>query len=120
MKVESVMPYTAVILTALAAAIGVIMATIRWRDKRPSLAFVVAHVVLAVTGLALLIAALTRDELPRLGLYSAVAFCAAALGGLVLLLPARLRGAMPKKLHIAGHGLIAVSAFVLLLLAVFG
>lgn len=111
---------TSVVFLGLAATVGVFMATMYWREKRPSLAFAIIHVGLAVLGLAVLVAALTRNDLPRLGLYSAIAFGAAGLGGGVLLLPARLRGAMPKKLFIAAHGLIAASGFVLLLLAVFG
>jgi hypothetical protein len=117
---EGVVPITATVLIALAATVGVFMATMHWREKRPSLALAVIHVGFAVAGLAVLVVALTRNDLPPLGLYSAIAFGGAALGGLVLLLPARLRGVMPKKLFIAAHGLIAVSAFVLLLLAVIG
>lgn len=115
-----VLALLSILLLALAATVGVIMATMHWRQKRPSLAFAVIHVGLALAGLAVLVAALTRNDLPLLGLYSAIAFGAAALGGVVLLLPARLRGVTPKKLFIAGHGLIAASAFVLLLLAVIG
>lgn len=110
----------ALVLLAIAATLGVIMASLHWREKRPSLAFVVIHVGVAVAGLAVLIAAITRDELPRMAMYSAITFGIAALGGGLLLLPARLRGADPKKLFIAAHGLIAASAFLLLLLAVFG
>lgn len=114
------MPTTAVVFIALASTVGVFMATMHWREKRPSLAFAIIHVGLAVAGLAVLVAALIRNDLPPLGLYSAIAFGVAALGGVVLLLPARLRGLMPKKLFVAAHGLIAASAFGLLLLAVIG
>ncbi len=105
-------------LLATAAIVGVIMASVHWREKLPSLAFVVIHVGLAVAGVAVLVAALTRHDLPPLGVYSAIAFGAAALGGVVLLLPARVRGVVPRKLFIAGHGLIAAGAFALLVVAV--
>lgn len=104
-------------LFALAAIIGVAMAALHFRGQTPPRPILAAlHGLFAAAGLVLLMLAVL---LTGAGTAAGVAlglFLLAALGGFALL-ALHLRGrALPNGL-ILGHGLLAVVAFVILLVA---
>jgi hypothetical protein len=109
----------AIILFALAAVAGLSMAVMHFRGQtppRPMLAAV--HGIFAASGLAVLLIAIIQAAT---GGMPAIAFCLfllAALGGFALLSYHLRRRALPNGLVI-GHALIAVTAFVMLLAAVY-
>jgi hypothetical protein len=111
----------AVIALALAAVGGLTLAVIRLRGAPwPPLWMALGHGVVAAAGLALLIYAAISTEIPGLAQVALAIFVLAALGGALLLLGFHLRSkALPIPL-VLGHGLIAATAFVLLLLSYFG
>jgi hypothetical protein len=77
------------------------------------------HGAVAATGLALLIYAAATTGLPGLGQVALGLFVLAALGGATLFVGFHLREqALPIPL-VLGHGLLALTALVLLLIAFF-
>jgi hypothetical protein len=108
---------TAVVLFAVTAVGGLIMAGIRFSGPNPPTWLAMLHGFLAAAPLTLLIYAACTIGLPPLANLATVLFVIAALGGVVLnlnyhwkLLP------LPKWLVLV-HGLVAVVGFVLLLAA---
>lgn len=108
----------AAILLGLAALGGLTMAIIRLRGApQPPTWLALVHGVVAATGLGMLIYHAATAGVPQLAQYAIGAFVLAALGGSVLFFGFHLaRKALPIPLVI-GHGLIAVTGFVLLLLS---
>jgi hypothetical protein len=108
----------AIILFALAAAGGATLAYMRIVKKDVNLPLAIGHGILAATGLVLLIMTVVRTG--GTGLTAAlIAFLAAAIGGFVLLsFHLRMRP-MPVPLVLV-HGGVAVTAFVILLITLFG
>jgi hypothetical protein len=108
----------AVILFALAAVAGLTMAIGHFRGRTPPPTPLAAlHGALAASGLLALLTAVVQGARGT----SAIALClflVAALGGFTLLLGFHLRGRKLPNVMVAGHGLLAVSAFVVLLVAV--
>lgn len=109
----------AIALFALAAVAGLSMAIGHFRGRTPPKPLIAAlHGVFAASGLLLLLFAVIRAGT---GGYAAIALCLfllAALGGFTLL-SFHLRGKKLPNVLVAGHGLLAVSAFIVLLAAVF-
>ncbi len=105
----------AVVLFALAAIGGIILAGLHLRARPVSMAVVVLHGLLAAAGLVVLIVAIATLQLPALAVAALVLFLIAALGGF-LLLAWHLRKQPLKRPLIFGHGLLAVIGFVLLLI----
>ena len=111
----------AAILFGLAALGGLVMAFIRWSGTpRPPDWLAMAHGLLAAAGLTLLVHAALTVGVPVLAQASLGLFVLAALGGVVINLRYHAKQlALPKGL-IVGHALLAVVAYGLLLLALFG
>ncbi|TWI05810.1 hypothetical protein IP90_00066 [Luteimonas cucumeris] len=111
----------AAILFGLAAAGGLIMAFIRWGGApRPPDWLAMGHGLLAAAGLTLLIQAACTTGLPVLGQAALGLFVIAALGGAFINLRYHARQLPLPKAWVVVHALLAVTAFVLLLAAVFG
>jgi hypothetical protein len=115
------MSKTAVVLLALAAVGGLIMAVIRFRGAdRPPTLFVMGHGLLAAAALTLLLYAAATVGLPQMALAATgLLLVVAAVGaGLNLLYHSKM---LPiPKAPIVIHALVGATAFVLLLLAVMG
>jgi hypothetical protein len=110
----------AVIVLALAAIGGLTLATIRLRGAPwPPLWLALVHGVVAATGVGILIYAALSTGIPQLAIASLVVFALAALGGATLLLGFHLRSKALPIPFVLGHGLIAITAYVLLLIAYF-
>lgn len=108
----------AAILFAAAIAGGVMMTVLRLRGrKRPPNWLALLHGIGAGAGLVVLLIAALGPGIPGWGRISLAVFLLTALGGFGLL-SYHMRGrALPVSL-IAVHGVVAVVAFVLLLLAI--
>lgn len=110
---------TAIVLFAIAALGGLIMAVLHFRGRTPPpLALAILHGVLAASGLIVLLLAVLKTGLGGASALALGLFLIAALGGFGLL-SLHLRGrALPNGL-VVGHGLLAVGGFLVLLAAVF-
>lgn len=107
----------AIVLFALAAVGGLTLAYTRIVKKDVNLPVAIAHGILAATGLVVLIIAVTK--MGGTGLTaSLVVFLIAAVGGFTLLSYHLRMRPMPVPLVLV-HGAVAVTAFVILLIAVF-
>ena len=112
---------SAAIVLALAAVGGLTMAVIRLRGAPwPPLWMAHIHGLIAATGVALLIYAASTTGIPRLAQIALVIFILAALGGATLVLAFHRQGKPLPIPIVIGHGLIAVTGYVLLLLSYFG
>jgi hypothetical protein len=110
----------AVIVLVLAAVGGLTLAVIRLRGAPwPPLWLALVHGAVAATGVGLLIYAAVSPGIPTLAQVALGIFILAALGGATLLLGFHMRSkALPIPL-VLGHGLIAATGLVLLLLSYF-
>jgi hypothetical protein len=110
----------AVVLFAVAAVGGLVMAVQRFRGRpQPPLALALVHGGLAAAGLVVLIAVVAKGG-ASLAVVSLVLFAVAALGGFYLFLGQHLRKKALSVPVVAVHAVVAVTAFVLLLVAVSG
>lgn len=110
--------WTAIVLFALAAAGGLILAGVRLSGERnPPAWLAMLHGLLAAAGLTLLLFAAFTVGLPQLAMWGLVLLIVAALGGLFLNLGYQEKGVLLPKGIIYVHALIAVVGFVLLLIA---
>ena len=110
----------ALIVLLLAAIGGATLAAIRLGGAPwPPLWLALVHGAVAATGVGVLIYAALTTELPQLAIASLVVFVLAALGGATLLLGFHLRGKALPIPFVIGHGLIAITGYVLLLIAYF-
>lgn len=109
---------TAIVLFAIAAVGGLSMAVLHFRGKTPPPTLLAAvHGLLAASGLVVLLLAVLKIGMSGTPAIALGLFLLAALGGFALL-SFHLRGrALPNGL-VAGHGLLAVAAFLVLLTAV--
>jgi hypothetical protein len=111
----------ATIVLALAAIGGVTLAVIRFRGAPwPPLWMALGHGAVAATGVGLLAYAAATQGVPVLAKVALAIFVLAAVGGAVLLLGFHLRSKPLPLPFVIGHGLIAATGFVLLLLSLFG
>jgi len=109
---------TAVVLLAIAALGGVVMAAIRFgREGMPPAWLAMLHGFLVASALTLLIYAAATVGVPGLALGAIVLFVLAALGGLVLNLSYQWKGLLLPKGLLVGHALTAVVGFVMLAIA---
>jgi hypothetical protein len=112
---------TAAIVLTLAALGGLILAGIRLGGAPwPPLWLALGHGAVAALGVGLLIYAAVSPGIPGLAQVALGIFILAALGGAVLLLGFHLRSKALPIPFVLGHGLIAATGLVLLLLSVFG
>lgn len=111
------MLWFALVMFAVAAVGGVIMAVSHFRGNNPAVPLAATHGALAATGVGVLIAAAMAVGATPLLLASLGLFGLAAIGGLTLVSFHFRRRTLPDFLVIA-HGGAAVIGFVLLLLAI--
>lgn len=111
------MIYGSIILFALAAVLGLIIADAIFKGKETPKPVVYAHGAIAATGLVILViyALQNPDHFP---LVSLIIFVVAALGGFYLFANDMKKKPGPKAVVII-HALAAVTAFTLLLLFAF-
>lgn len=107
----------ALVLFALAAVGGLVMAGIRLSGRPyPPLALAVVHGAAAASGLVALIVAVADAEAPTGAKLALALFLGAAVGGFVLFSHHLRKIALPIWLVVV-HALVAVIAFVLLVTA---
>lgn len=107
----------ALVLFALAALGGIVMAVIRFRGKpQPPMAVALLHGALAAAGLIALIVAV-KGAAPPAATTALILFLVAAAGGFVLFFRHLQKVALPIWLVVV-HALVAVVAFVTLLVSV--
>jgi hypothetical protein len=105
----------ALVLFALAAVGGVVMALQRFRGRpQPTLGIALVHGAAAAAGLVALVWIVAGAEAPSLAQAALGLFLAAALGGFALFAMHLRKSALPVWL-VAVHGLVAVIAFAALL-----
>lgn len=110
----------AAIFFALAALGGLTMATMRAAGTpRPPTWLALGHGAIAAAGLVTLIYTAATQTLPTAALVALGCFVLAALGGATIFLLFHVRGKPLPMPLVIGHGLIAVTAFVLLLVGIF-
>lgn len=105
-----------IILFAVAAVGGVTMAVLRLRERPIPMALALAHGVLAATALMMLLVVALGPGGTGLGRTALVIFVVAALGGFYLF-SHHVRGRNLPIPVVVIHGLVAVAAFVTLLVA---
>jgi len=111
----------ALVVLALAALGGLTLAAIRLSGKPwPPIWMVHGHGLVAATGVGLVIYAAATAGLPTLALVALGIFVLAALGGLTLFLMFHQAGKPLPIPLVLGHGAIAVTGYVLLLVSYFG
>jgi len=109
---------SAVVLLAIAALGGVVMAAIRFaRDGQPPAWLAMLHGFLVAAALTLLIYAAATVGVPGLALAAIVLFALAGAGGVVMNLHYHLKGLLLPKGLLVGHALLAVVGFILLVIA---
>lgn len=108
----------AAIVLGLAALGGLTLAIIRLRGAPwPPTWLALGHGAVAATGVGLLIYAAFTSVIPDLAKVALGIFLLAAVGGAVLFLGFHLKSKPLPIPFVIGHGLIAVTGFVLLLLS---
>lgn len=105
----------ATILFAVAALGGLVLASLHFAGKPLPLALAVVHGLLAATALILFIISAATATASTLTVVSIALFVVAALGGIVLI-SFHLRGRRLPSTLVVIHALVAVAAFVLLLI----
>lgn len=104
----------ALVLFALAAIGGVILAVIRFRGQPyPPLGLALVHGGAAAAGLVALIVAVAPGEAPSLATTALVVFLVAAAGGFFLFFQHLKKVALPIWLVVV-HALLAVAGFLML------
>jgi hypothetical protein len=109
---------TTIILFGLAAVLGLVLITKVFKDEETPKAMVYSHGAAAAVALVLLIIAYINQG-GTLLMTSVLVFIVAALGGFVMFGKDISDRSIPNWLSVV-HALIAVTGFVLLLIAVFG
>ncbi|MDQ3072397.1 MAG: hypothetical protein M3Q97_03915 [Bacteroidota bacterium] len=105
---------SAIIIFAIAALMGLYLLTYILRNKVTPKAIALIHGPLGLIGLIILIIYAAGNDSDENHIVSIILFTAAAAGGLVLITKDILNMSVPKWLAIM-HGLIAVTAFVIIL-----
>jgi hypothetical protein len=112
---------TAVVLLALAAIGGLVMAMLRFHGaERPPTVFLMGHGVLAAAALTLLIYAAATVGLPPIAMLATAILVVVAGVGAALNLMYHSKMLPIPKAPIVVHGVVAVAGFVLLVMAVLG
>lgn len=110
---------TATTLLAITALGGLLMAIIRFTTgHNPPAWLAMLHGLLAASGLTLLVYAVCTLPVPPLATVALVLFLMAASGGAVMSLAYKWRQRLLPAWLVVAHALAAVTAFVLLLMAV--
>lgn len=108
----------ALVIFALAALGGLYMATRVLRDQLAPWAISLLHALLGATGIILLLWTVIQTDGGNLLLWAVGLFIIAALGGFFLA-SFHARQKLPPKAVVVVHATVAVTAFVLLAVAVF-
>lgn len=117
MNIQTVL-YAVIVLFAIAAAGGLVMAGVRsFGDRNPPAWLAMLHGLLAGAGLTLLLFAAFTIGLPRYALWALILLVIAALGGVVLNLGFQEKRKLLPKPVMYIHALVAVTGFVLLVVA---
>ena len=113
--------WTTIVLFAITAAAGLIMAGVRsFAERNPPAWLAMLHGLLAGAGLTLLLFAAFTIGIPKYALWALILFVIAALGGVFLNLGYQeKRQPLPKPVMYI-HALIAVIGFILLIVAAIG
>jgi hypothetical protein len=107
---------TIIILFAIAAAGGLIMAGVRvLRQRNPPAWLAMAHGLLAGAGLTLLLFAAFTVGIPTIALWALILLLIAAAGGLLMNLGYQWKQKMLPKPLMYAHVLIAAAGFILLI-----
>lgn len=110
--------WVAVVLFAIAAAGGLVMAGVRlFADRNPPAWLAMLHGLLAAAGLTLLLFGAFTVGVSRTGVWALVLLIIAALGGLFLNLGYQEKRKLLPKAVMYVHVLIAVIGFILLIIA---
>lgn len=107
----------AIIVFAIAAVGGLVLAAHVLRDKFAPWAVSVAHALLGASGLVLLLLTLIQGETKQQVLAAFALFLVAALGGFFLA-SFHLRKKLPPKAVVVVHAVVAVAGFLTLVNAV--
>jgi len=107
-----------IVVFALAAIGGLVLATFHFRDKNRPWPLAILHGLLGATGLILLAIPVLKGSAPALGRAALGLFVAAALGGFLLFAMHLQKKKLPSLVVII-HALAAVAAFTLLLVSVY-
>lgn len=111
---------TAAILLGLAALGGALIAGMRLTGTpRPPTWLAVGHGLIAASGVAALAYAAATQSLPTLALVALGVFVLAALGGITIFALFHLREKPLPIPLVLGHGVIAITGYVLLMVAMF-
>jgi hypothetical protein len=109
---------TCVVLLAISAVGGIVMATIRFSGKpHPPIWLAMLHGFLSASALTLLIYAALTVGLPTLAVTATVLFVLAAIGGIAMNLNYHWKALPLPKWLVLVHASIAVVGFICLLLA---
>jgi len=110
---------TALILFAVAALGGLVMAVMRFGGRElPPLGLAIVHGLFAAAGLVALIVTLVGQGFSTVATIALIGFVGAALGGFYLFSLHLKRQALPVP-YVLVHGLFAVASFVILLVGVY-
>ena len=109
---------TALVLFAISAAGGIVMATIRFSGKpHPPIWLAMLHGFLSASALTLLVYAACTVGLPDLALAATALFVVAAVGGVAMNLGYHWKALPLPKWLVLFHGAVAVVGFLCLLAA---
>lgn len=112
---------TAAILFLIAAAGGLVMAGVRFATKHNPPAWLsMLHGLLAAAGLTLLLYAICTTPVPAIAWVAALLFLLAAAAGALMSLQYKWKQRLLPAWLVVAHAVVAVTAFVLLLVAAFG
>lgn len=110
----------ALVVFAAAAVAGLTMAIGHFKGRTPSVGVAVIHGVFAATGLVLLLLAVFKEGAGNTARWALYLFLIAALGGFTLALGYHARKRPLPTGLVAGHALLAVTAFLILLVGFLG
>lgn len=117
MRIE-VLLWVVIALFAIAAAGGLVMASVRiFSDRNPPAWLAMLHGLLAGAGLTLLIFGALTVGIPKYAMWALILLAIAALGGVFLNLGYQEKRTLLPKSVMYAHAVIAVVGFVLLLTA---
>jgi hypothetical protein len=119
-KVRRIMLFGAVVVLGLAALGGLTLAGMRLMGTpRPPTWIALAHGAVAASGLALLISVVIGQSVDELVKVALGVLVLAGLGGATIFVGFHLRGQALPILLVLGHGLIAITGYILLLVGVY-
>ena len=120
MDIQNIL-YVVIVLFAIAAAGGLVMAGVRvFADRNPPAWLAMLHGLLAGAGLTLLLFAAFTIGLPKYALWALILLMIAALGGVFMNLGFQEQRKLLPKPVMYIHALVAVIGFILLIAAALG